>query len=309
MATLLEWNNGDPTAAGATIQGSVTVQNAGAFDEALITQSDVSDHLRWDLAGINQFTARMYVTLPASWGSSSSSIFRSISTGTTITSRINLAGSGDPGRLRWLRADNVQVATSPALTLLQSTTYRAEIQVDTVASTIRGAVFPLLSDTPIYDSGVISGSVGAAATAFLFGKTEIISSLPDFRISRLRVDDTVGSWIGRHASDASGAPAGDAIALWGYAVAQSSALLGIWNGSSLDLIETGSEIWVWHYDWTNNVWITPPVTRPSSEITRVMASGPSAPPTASHASWMGDSPEDWADGKAIVHYLWAGTAP
>ncbi len=309
MATVLEWNSGAITAAGGFVTGTVNVVADSGFDRAVIPQSSASDYFEWNSLGLTRFTIRAYITMPSAWASTSATLICSQVSGGAQNSRMNLAGTGSPGQVRLISNNNTQVAASATGLVSFSTTLRWEVQVDTVNSTIRGAVFPLNSDTPVWDSGLISSDVGGTTTILKFGKgVGTIPSLPQISISRVKVVDVVGAWIGRHATDTLSGPSDgpdSAIALWNAVEAQSSALLGVWNGTAVDLIETGSEIWVWKYDWTNNVWTTPPATRPSSEVIRVMASGPTPPSTGSYPSWMGQNSTDWADGKAIVHYLLA----
>ena len=309
MATIFEWDSGALATAGATVNNTVNVVADTGFDRAVMPQSSATDSFSWPSLSLTMFTMRAYITMPSAWASVSAPLMCSQIAGGIQNSRMNLAGTGNPGQVRLIAHNNTQVAQSANSLLSFSTVYRWEMQVDTVNSTIRGAVFPLGSDTPVWDSGLINHDVGGTTVQLRFGKAvSSIPSLPEISISRVKAVDTVGSWVGRHASDTMGGDPedpGSSIALWEAAEAQSSALLGVWNGTGVDLIETGSEIWVWHYDWTNDQWTTPPATRPAAEVTRVLASGPTEPPTDDYPDWMGDSPLEWAEGKAIVHYLWA----
>ena len=307
MATILEWDSGTIASAGGSVTGSIDVVADSGFDRAVVYQSASQNFFQWSGLSVSAYTVRMYITMPSAWSSSSVVLLCSQISGGSQNAMMYLAGTGAPGQVR-LNSSGGQVAASANGLVSVSTVYRWELQVDTVNQTLRSAIFALSSDTPAWDSGVISTTVAGPATIIKFGKgVNAMSSLPDISISRVKAVNTVGSWIGRHATDVVNDPSDDdsdsAIALWNAVEAQSSALLGIWNGSSVDLIETGSEIWVWRYDWTNNVWTTPPATRPSAEVIRVMASGPAAPSTDDYPSWMGKNSTDWADGKAIVHYL------
>ncbi len=311
MATVLEWSSGTLAAAGAAVTGTVNVVSDTGFDRAVMPQSSASDNFGWGSFSLSRFTMRAYITMPSAWASTSATLLCSQVAGGTQNSRMNIAGTGAPGQVRVIANNNVQVAQSATGFLSFSTVVRWEMQVDTTNSTIRAAVFPLGSDVPSWDSGLLNNDVGGTTTMLKFGKgVGTIPSLPEISISRVKAVDTVGTWIGRHATDVlSGGGSGQdsSIALWNAAVAQSSALLGVWNGSTLDLIETGSEIWVWHYDWVASQWTTPPTTRPWPEVTRVLASGPTEPLAGLRPVWMGDDADDWAAGKAIVHYIAAGS--
>ena len=200
-ATLVEWDTGTPSTAGATTTGTVTVTNQGAYALASFSQNAVADYMAFTIDDTPQFTARMYLHAPSSWAASSVSMFRSYSVGGSPTTRVNLAGSGNPGQLRWLRSSNVQVAATSNNAMMLGSVYRVEIQVDTVGGRLRGALFALGSDSPMYDSGWITGDVGGVGKQLRFGKIDATAGMPSLSISRVKVVGSIDSWVGRHSSD------------------------------------------------------------------------------------------------------------
>lgn len=300
MATLFEWDGGAlPTITGTnpTVVDTHTMEFAAG---------SALNYAAWTMS-TNQFTLRYYVTIPSSWTSASWTMV-AVRASAAEPGRVNLAGSGSPGQFRWLRSGGTQFAQTPTNTVALNGTYRVEVQIDRVAQTYRAAIFGLLSTTPIYDSTLLT-SIDTGAATFTEIRLGIASagvSVGTLRIGRIMAVDAVGAWIGPHASDSSGgeSPLEDHIALWNGAAATPAMIVGYWDGSSVaPVITNRSEIWVWRYDWAEDEWTTPPANRPWAEVIRVLASGPTAPPNELHADWMGDSPEEWEDGKAIVHYL------
>ena len=300
MAVLFEWDGGTlPAITGA----NPTVVDGHTMEFAA---GSALDYAAWTV-NTDRFTLRYYVTIPPSWTSASWTM-GAARQGVSEPVRINLAGSGQPGQVRWLRSGGTQFAQTPTNTVALNGTYRIEVQIDRVAQTYRAAVFDLLSTTPKYDLTLMTGiDTGAAAfTELRLGMASSGVSIGTLRIGRIMAVDTVGAWIGPHSSDIAddNSPFEDNIALWNGAAATPATIVGHWDGSSVTPVITNrSQIWVWEYDWTAGQWTTPPATRPWAEVIRVLASGPTEPPAGLHADWMGDSPEDWEDGKAIVHYL------
>lgn len=301
MATLLEWDGGTlPTITGTT----PSVIDAHTMEFAA---GSALNYASWTTSA-DRFTLRYYVTIPSAWTSASWTM-GGIQASGNQNARINLGGSGSPGQFRWVRAGNVQFAQTTSNTVVLNEIYRVEVQIDRVAQTYRAGIFQLLSTTPIYDSTLLT-SIDTGSAAFTEIRLGIASSgvsVGTLRIGRIMAVDTVGAWIGPHISDVSGggpSPLEDHLALWNGAAATPATIVGYWDGASVSPVITNrSEVWVWRYDWTANEWTTPPATRPWAEVIRVLASGPIAPPNELHADWMGDSPEEWEDGKAIVHYL------
>ncbi len=206
MATLFEWDGGAlPSITGTTptVSGHSMTFPAGS----------AANYAQWTV-NTNQFTLRWYVTVPSTWPSASWSILYAMTSG-TANARMNLSGSAAPGQVRYIRSGNTEIVRSYDNTVALSTQYRMEVQIDRVNQTYRGAVFPLMSETPLYDTGLLTSiDTGAAAfTALRLGHVDAaMIALGDLTVGRVKVTDTVGSWVGRHASDIATDP--DTIIEW-----------------------------------------------------------------------------------------------
>jgi hypothetical protein len=144
-----------------------------------------------------------------------------------------VAGVGAPGQLRWKTAFSTEAFRSGNGIIDLADIYRVEIQTDGIAGTMRGAVFDLQSDTALYDSGVQPKSVGAAVTRFHFGRITAQASLRTFGISRVKVVDTVGPWVGRHATDIIPETAPEMMGVWNGSALDDGEILGVWTGTDL----------------------------------------------------------------------------
>lgn len=233
MATIVEWDGGAlpqyiaPTT--PTVDGEYMV-----FDAA----SD-SSFAVWPGLSLPRYSARAYVTLPSAWTTTSYSLIRSQTSG-VITSRLNVGGSGAPGQIRALRNGGVQVAQSSNGLVTTGGHYRLEMQADWGAQTLRVGVFPLASDTPLWDSGVLAGmDVGAANfTQFNIGAATGAMFHESIRVGRILVTDGVGPWLGRHASDTLTPPGGpEVFGVWNGSDVEEAEILGLWNGSTIEPVE------------------------------------------------------------------------
>lgn len=226
---LIEWDGGTlPTITGTT--PTLDSDNFMLFDTG-----STSNYASWPI-NTSIFTMRYYVKLPSAWASSSWTLCTSAN-GSGNIDRVNVAGSGTPGQVRFIANSNTQVGASASNSVALSQTVRIEIQVDRVAQTYRGAVFSLGSDTPLYDTGALTGidSSGSAFTSFLLGRVSNGVSVNSLAVGRVYARNTTGSWIGRHASDALLLP--QTIGVWNGSSVDTVVALGIWNGSSIDPAE------------------------------------------------------------------------
>lgn len=240
MATIIQWEGGAlPTITGTnpTVIGEYMEFAAG---------SD-ANYASWSGLSANAWSARFYVVLPSSWTASSWSVMQ-VLTGGTVNVRANFGGTSAPGQVRLVRSANVQIANSINGAVATSTEYRFEIQVDRIAQTYRAAVFPLASDTALYDTGPMTGidTGSAAATQFRLGMQGGAGvAFNAIRVGRIRVIDEVSmaGWIGRHASDTlntGGNPSEDGpdiLGLWNGNGVDNVQILGLWNGSGVDMVE------------------------------------------------------------------------
>jgi hypothetical protein len=235
--TGVEWNEGNPSFTGAVSSGTISIVDKGDYDAATFTQGAAVATLTWPTASLSKYTVRYYLHTPATaWPDTAAAIYHALSGATLLTGN-DLAGSFNPGQFRWKLTSSTEAFRSAGILALGGV-FRIETQVDTVAGTIRGAAFALGSNSPLYDSGVISGAVGVAANGFSFGRVKTMASLQDISISRVKVVDTAGSWIGRHeATDPLGLPP-QIMGVWNGTALETVEVLGVWNGTTVDPVET-----------------------------------------------------------------------
>lgn len=235
--TGVEWNEGNPAFTGAVTSGTVTIEDKGAYDAAKFIQGAAVATLTWPTEALNKYSVRYYLHTPATaWPDTAAAIFHALS-GATLLAGNDLAGSFNPGQFRWKLTSSTEAFRSAGILSLGQV-FRIETQVDTVAGTIRGAAFGLGSNAALYDSGVISASVGTSANGFSFGRVKTMASLQDISISRIKIVNTVGDWIGRHEdTDPLGLPP-EIMGVWEGGTLVPVEVLGIWNGTSVDPVET-----------------------------------------------------------------------
>ncbi len=204
MATLFEWDGGAlPSIVGTTptVDGHSMIFATGSADNVA----------QWPISA-DQFTLRWYFKVPSAWAAAAWSMMIARASSAS-NARFNIAGSASPGQIRHIRAGNTEILRASNIVSL-STEYRVEIQIDRINQTYRGAVFPLMSETPIHDTGLLTSiDTGAATfTNIWLGHVTGGNSLNELTIGRIKAVDTIGSWIGRHASDIAADP--DTIIEW-----------------------------------------------------------------------------------------------
>lgn len=206
MATVIEWESGTVSDSGGQTQGAVEEWTQGGFTWAYLPGgTSAGERVLWDVSVQDQFTHRFYVVIPRSWPVSTTDIYRG-SAGGVQGSIVSLPGVNEAGRLYFREAGSAQTATSERGLLAPGQIYRIEQQVDTVAGTVRGAVWHLNTDQPLFDTGVRSAQVDPPATRFAYGHFANTEILAPMAVGAVRVDDTVGSWLGRAPGD-DGVPA------------------------------------------------------------------------------------------------------
>lgn len=238
MAILAEWDSGSPSGA-TTIGAAPTITNMGTYSEASFAQTSTADYFLWTFPEVTQYTVRGYVRTSASWATASSQQWRALSAADVDSSRFGMTGTGAPGSIRFYRQNGTQdaAANAPNNTIAFSTTYRIEYQVDLVNDQRRGAIFALGATSPLFDTGLVSGSVGDAFGKACFGKPTVQASQPEYGVSRLLLTDTYGSWLGRHVSDPVSTATPEVFGMWNGSSIEDVELIGSWNGSSVDEVE------------------------------------------------------------------------
>jgi len=200
MATIAQWESGTVAAAGGTVDGAVQQWTQGAWRWAVLPGGTLAaERIRWATAAAARYTLRFYVVVPRSWPTTFTDVMRASASGVQGSIAV-LPGTADAGRIRF--RDSTSVRGESDLGLIQpGQIVRIEVQADTVAGTIRSATFPLGSAVPLYDTGVLAANVLPAPTQFAFGHFVNSPTLGAMAVGSIRVDDTVGSWIGRASAD------------------------------------------------------------------------------------------------------------
>jgi hypothetical protein len=233
----VDWEDGAPSASGGAVtSGIVTTTDLGPYTKANFPQGAGTASLTWTTENLAAYSVRFYLHAPASWSDTAAAIFHAM-TGSTLLPGLDVSGSLTPGQLRWKLNTSDEAFRTTAHSMVTSTVYRVEIQVDTVNNTIQGGLFAMGGTVPVYNSGVLSGVVGNAANKFSFGRIKNMASLPDFSISRIKVVNSVGSWIGRHSTDTLPGPP-ELLGVWNGTTIDETVALGIWNGTHIDATDT-----------------------------------------------------------------------
>ena len=210
MATLVDWSSGPFAGAGASAVGTVTEVNRGAFYEVLANSSN--GYLRWTLAAQSVYTIRAYVRVPEEpTDVFMSFLFARRSSGAVDAARFGFTGSLTPGACRWQATGSALVGETVRRAVTAGSVYRVEMQVDSVAGAIRGAIFRLGATLPLYDTGLQSVTSPTGIDRLLIGAVSSSMTPINFGVSRVLMVNTVGSWLGRHSSDPS---TGDEVIRW-----------------------------------------------------------------------------------------------
>lgn len=204
MATIIDWDAGDPTLTGATVEGAVTrVTGASGHEWAIIPTSPTAEghRIRWDVASMAAYTVRYYLGVPRVLDPAApSDMYRSSVSGSQQIQHAYPPES-EQGSIRFKGSGNVVVDTVPVGTIPPGDVIRVESRVDAGAGTVRFGLFRLGADVPFYDSGDIADAAQVAVTRHSFGHHANTPSGGPWAISRIRIDDTATGWIGRDATD------------------------------------------------------------------------------------------------------------
>lgn len=204
MAIIVDWGAGSPAGAGGTVEGSVSFVTAeSGFDWAIIPNSPTNEahRIRWGVASQAAYVVRYYLGVPRTMDPAApTDIFRASVSGSPQVQHA-FPPDSEQGSLRFKASGNTVVDTLPVGTLARGDVIRVETEVDTIAETVRYALFRLGADVPFYDTGDIADAAQVAVTQHSFGHHANTPSGGPWAISRVRVDDVAGAWIGRHASD------------------------------------------------------------------------------------------------------------
>ena len=216
MAVLGQWDSGAlPTTVGSGVSSEATSSWSGGpairFDQVASQSSQV----RFEFASRQNVAIRAYLQMPASWASSAEALMIARSSSTVNVGQASIAGTGSPGQVRLLKADpSANAATSSNGTITNSTWYRFELLIDQTNGRGRLGVFPLQSDTAVWDSGWQTNDFGASAYRVEIGPAYTSPTMPTVRAANIMVTDDVSTWIGRTAGDNLPGPSVNILGQW-----------------------------------------------------------------------------------------------
>lgn len=169
MVVLAQWNGG---ALPEVVGGSITTATEGPRPPALRVAQTAGQtaYARFDVEQTTTAGHRFYFKTPPAWPSGTAIIYQSMLNAGTIRFRVNMAGTGQAGRIRFIAAGNVIAEQSPVGTLDLSTWYRVELVVDTLGGLGQMRVYRDDSTVPVWDSGRVSANFGGPYNRVYIGR-------------------------------------------------------------------------------------------------------------------------------------------
>ncbi len=210
-----EWNSGAlPTEVGAGVSYVATGGWDGRPAIQFNQQAGDSSQVRFEFSSVTTVAARAYIQMPAAWTPTSQALMIARFNSSTNVGQMNIGGTGSSGQVRLIKADpSATAASSSTGTVVQSTWYRFELQLNHTTGQGRTAVFALGSDTPLWDSGWVTNDFGTSTYRIEIGPAYTSPTMGQVRVANLKVTDSVNGWIGRAADD-NGLPAPEPQTSW-----------------------------------------------------------------------------------------------
>ncbi len=216
MAILGQWDSGTlPTTVGSGVSSVPTGGWAGGpaiqFDQVASQSSQV----RFEFTSRQNVAVRAYLQMPATWASAAEALIIVRPNSSSNAGQASIAGTGAPGQVRLLKADpSANAATSSNGTLSQGTWYRFELRLDQANGRGRLAIFPLASDTAVWDSGWVTNDFGTSAYRVEIGPAYTSPTMGTVRAANIVVSDDVSNWVGRTAGDNLPGPTVNTLGQW-----------------------------------------------------------------------------------------------
>lgn len=252
MATLISWKDAPLPTGPGVILGTPTLDTVVGVPTppSLKILSGATSATGWipTFAAQTTLTARTYIRTPSEWPSQAFTVLAMRSSGSVSNAVCNISGTGAPGQIRLVKGTGTTVVASPNGTVLPDTSYRIELQYNSVLGTSCLSLFAMGSDTPIWSSGNRTETdFQTPIDRVAWGKTNnspVINS--NWWVDSLLVHDSY-NLVGRDAGDLyiappdPPAPTGK-VQRWNGTSLQDAAFpagysIGRWNGTSLiDLI-------------------------------------------------------------------------
>ncbi len=238
MAILGQWDSGTlPT----TVGGGVSSAPTGGWNGGPAIQFDQvasqSSQVRFEFTSRQNVAVRAYLQMPAAWASAAEALIVVRPNSSSNVGQAVIAGTGSPGQARLIKADpGANAATSSTGTLSQSAWYRFELQLDQANGRGRLGIFPLASDTAVWESGWQTNDFGTSAYRVEIGPAYTSPTMGMVRAANIVVSDDVSAWIGRAAGDGT-PPGGNVLGQWDSGTLPTTvgdgvsyAATGGWNG-------------------------------------------------------------------------------
>lgn len=178
------------------VEGSTMTTRSGGDDPPRIEfaqDGSVPCNLRWDLAATTTlYSGEFWIETPASWASSSHTIFAMAQPDALRHFRLNLSGSGAPGQLRLVNGSGATIDNTPSNTLANSTLYRIQFRCDTGTGDAAARVYDEFGALLDEISG--NADFGGAVDAVQWGNPFTAPTVPTLLMDALQVTDT-DEWI------------------------------------------------------------------------------------------------------------------
>ena len=196
MATLALWNGGAlPTIEGSVIDTATEGKRPPALRVAQAVGSTA--YARFDVTASTKAGHRFYFKTPPSWPSATAVIYHALTGGGTSRFRVNVAGSAQGGRIRFVAAGNTVVAESPISTLNTNTWYRVEIRIDHSSGLGQMRVSKDDSTVAEWESGTINADFGAGYDRIYIGRPiETSPTVGTMYFDDFLATDDSGTWPG-----------------------------------------------------------------------------------------------------------------
>ncbi len=203
MAILGQWDSGTlPTTVGSGVSYAAT----GGWDGGAAIQFDQvasqSCQVRFEFSSRQNVAIRAYLRVPSSWASGAEALVIARPNSTSNIGQAVIGGTGSPGQIRLIKADpGTNAAVSSNGTITQSQWYRFELLLDQVNSQGRLGVFPLASDTALWDSGWTNADFGSSVYRAEVGPAYTSPTMGTVYAANILVVDDISDWIGRVSGD------------------------------------------------------------------------------------------------------------
>ena len=286
MAILGQWDSGTlPTTVGTGVSSAPTGGWGGGPAIQFDQQVGSSSQVRFEFTSRQNVAVRAYLQMPAAWASAAEALIIVRPNSSSNVGQASIAGTGAPGQVRLLKADpSANAAVSGNGTIAQSTWYRFELQLDQTNGRGRLGIFPLASDTAVWDSGWQTNDFGASAYRVEIGPAYTSPTMGMVRAANIVVSDDVSQWIGRAIGDGT-PPGGNVLGQWDSGALPTTAGAGVssaptggWDGRpAIQFNQQSGDVSLVRFEFGNvttvaaRAYIQMPTTWAASSVSLIVA--------------------------------------